>query len=61
MAVRLSALRTGCALFPRNIFCFWYSFLLEAEAEAQCGRKEEGRVVQNFNRVWSTHETSQVE
>jgi hypothetical protein len=32
MAVRLSALRTGRAVLPRNIFfCFWYLFLLEAE------------------------------
>jgi hypothetical protein len=32
MAVRLSALRTGRALFPETLFlCFWYSFLLEAE------------------------------
>jgi hypothetical protein len=24
-----SALYAGCTLFPRNIFFFWYSFLLE--------------------------------
>jgi hypothetical protein len=29
---RLSDLRTGRALLPRNMFvCFWYSFLLEAD------------------------------
>jgi hypothetical protein len=31
MVVILSVLLTGRALLPRNIFCFWYSFLLEAE------------------------------
>jgi hypothetical protein len=32
MALRLSTLRAGRALLSRNIFfCFWYSFLLEAE------------------------------
>jgi hypothetical protein len=32
VAARLSAISTGRALLPRNIvFCFWYSFLLEAE------------------------------
>jgi hypothetical protein len=33
MAVRLSTLRTGRTLLPRNItfFCFWYSFMSEAE------------------------------
>jgi hypothetical protein len=32
MAALLSALRSGRALLPRNIFfCFWYSSLLEAE------------------------------
>jgi hypothetical protein len=32
MAVRLSALHTGRALLPETLFfCFWYSFLLEAD------------------------------
>jgi hypothetical protein len=31
MAVRLSAYAPVALYFPETFFCFWYSFLLEAE------------------------------